>query len=70
MPSRWKTAYAEALREQDPAKLEDFCEEARRAIHSRVLELEDNPADAREKGELEEALRQLTIHKYRRTAQN
>ena len=67
MPTDWKTLYEVAVREQNPAQLEDLCERARRAIHNRVLELEENPADAREKGELEEALRQLTIHKYKRT---
>lgn len=66
MAARWMSAYAYALREQDPAKVEDLCEEARRAIHTRMLELEDTRADVHERGELEEALRQLTIHKYRR----
>lgn len=68
MHTDWNTSYRVAIHEQNPAKLEDLCEQARRAIHTRVLELADTPADARERGELEEALRQLTIHKYKRTA--
>jgi hypothetical protein len=67
MHTDWKTPYQFAIREQNLATLEDLYEQARHAIHKRVLELEENPADAREKGELEEALRQLTIHKYSRT---
>jgi hypothetical protein len=31
-----------------------------------MLELEENVADVRESGELDEALRRLTIHKYSR----
>lgn len=70
MHTDWKTPYQFAIREQNPAKLEDLYEQARRAIHNRVLELEQNRADARESGELEIALRQLTIHKYSRTPVN
>lgn len=65
MPTHWMPAYITAMRDRDPAKLEDLYEQARRAIHSRVLELEDTPADIRERGELEEALRQLTLHRYK-----
>ncbi|MBZ5663430.1 MAG: hypothetical protein LAO30_02400 [Acidobacteriia bacterium] len=70
MLTDWNTSYQVAIREQDPAKLEDLCEQARHAIHNRVLELAESPADARERGELEEALRQLTIHKYKRTVEH
>jgi hypothetical protein len=66
MHTDWKTPYQFAIREQNPAKLEDLYEQARHAIHNRVLELEENVADVRESGELDEALRQLTIHKYSR----
>jgi hypothetical protein len=67
MHTDWKTPYQFAIREQNPAKLEDLYEQARHAIHNRVLELAKNRADVRESGELDEALRHLTIHKYRRT---
>ena len=66
MHTDWKTPYQFAIREQNPAKLEDLYEQARHAIHNRVLELEENVADVRESGELDEALRRLTIHKYSR----
>ena len=67
MQTDWKTPYEAAMREQDPAKLENLYERARRAIHNRVLELGESRADICESGALDEALRQLTIHKYRRT---
>jgi len=66
MHTDWKTLYHAVLREQDPVKLEELYEQARHAIHNRVLELGTEPADAHERGELEEALRQLIIHKYKR----
>ena len=66
MHTDWKTPYQFAIREQNPAKLEDLYEQARHAIHNRMLELEENVADVRESGELDEALRRLTIHKYSR----
>jgi hypothetical protein len=66
MHTDWKTPYQFAIREQDPAKLEDLYEQARHAIHNRMLGLEENVADVRESGELDEALRRLTIHKYSR----
>jgi hypothetical protein len=66
MHTDWKTPYQFAIREQNPAKLEDLYEQARHAIHNRMLELEENVADIRESGELDEALRRLTIHKYSR----
>ena len=67
MHTDWKTSYQFAIREQSPAKLEVLYEQARHAIHNRILELAQNRADICESGELDEALRQLTIHKYRRT---
>jgi hypothetical protein len=45
MHTDWKTPYQFAIREQNPAKLEDLYEQARHAIHNRVLELEENVAD-------------------------
>lgn len=66
MHTDWMSPYHAALREQDPAKLEELYEQARHAIHNRVLELGTQSLDAHERGELEEALRELTIHKYKR----
>jgi hypothetical protein len=43
----------------------ELYERARRAIHCRLLELENTPADVRERGELDEALRQFTIRRYK-----
>jgi hypothetical protein len=65
MHTDWMSPYHAALHEQDPVKLEELCELARHAMHNRMLELGTQPADAHEEGELEEALRQLTIHKYK-----
>ena len=65
MPTHWMHAYKAAIREHAPEQIEERYELARLAIHKRVLELTDDPADARERGELDEALRQLTIHKYK-----
>ena len=39
MPIDWKSAYAAALREQDPAKLPALCDQAREKINARILEL-------------------------------
>jgi len=66
MHTDWKTPYERAIREQNPAKLEDLYEQARRAIHNRLLELTSSRADLCESGELDEALRQLTLHRYKR----
>jgi len=69
MHTDWMTAYYAAMCEHDPVKLEESYEQARHAIHNRLLELGTDPADPREtheRGELEEALRQLIIHKYKR----
>jgi hypothetical protein len=65
MHTDWMGPYHAALREQDPGKLEELYEQARHAIHNRMLELGTQHADVHERGELEEALRQLTIHKYK-----
>jgi hypothetical protein len=65
MPIDWKTIYATALREQDPAKIPDLCDEARRAINERVLEHGKGGTSAAERVELEEALRQLVIHELK-----
>jgi len=62
MSTDWTTPYRAALQEQDPAKLPDLCERARRAIHDRTLELGTKAAAAPEREQLEEALRQLVMH--------
>ncbi|MGA3107339.1 MAG: hypothetical protein ABSD53_22885 [Terriglobales bacterium] len=62
----WKALYQLAMHEEDPTKREELYEQARIAIHKRVLELAKDRADARESGDLDEALRQLTIHKYKK----
>jgi hypothetical protein len=66
MPIRWMSAYAAALQEQDPEKLPTLCDEARRAINDRILELGSKLHDSSEREQLEEALRQLTIHETKR----
>lgn len=67
MPIDWKTIYGAAIREQDPAKIPDFCDEARQAINDRVLEQGKRGANTPERKELEEALRQLVVHELRGT---
>ena len=63
MNTQWESFYSSAMREYHPAKLDEAYEKARCAIHNRILELADGRLDAGESGELDEALRQLTIHK-------
>jgi hypothetical protein len=62
MPTRWKSNYDAAIREQDPARLAEFCEKARRSINDRILELGSKPADKKQRQELERALRELVAH--------
>ena len=65
MPIDWKTIYTAAIREQDPAKISDLCDEARRAISDRVLEQGKRGTNTPEQEELEEALRQLVVHELK-----
>ena len=65
MPVNWTPAFTDAIREQDPAKISDLCDQARRAINDRTLERGPQPASASEREQMEEALRQLTIHELR-----
>lgn len=58
----WKVRYNAAIREQDAAQLLSLAAQARLAIHTRVLELRDSSADEHEREELDEALRQITLH--------
>jgi hypothetical protein len=62
MIREWTTQYRAALRERDPAKLPELCEQARYAINMRVLELGWQGADAPERRLLEESLRRLAVH--------
>jgi hypothetical protein len=62
MIADWTTQYRAALRERDPAKLPELCEQARHAINIRVLELGWQGADAPERRELEQSLRHLAAH--------
>jgi hypothetical protein len=67
MPIDWKTQYQTAIRELDPRQKPALCERARHAIHERLLEQGRQHPDATEREELEEALRQLTLHKYKKS---
>jgi hypothetical protein len=69
MPTHWTILLRAALRQQDPAKLPKLVEQARRAINARVLERGTKSADAHEKEELEEALRQLTLLEQKRKSE-
>ncbi len=62
----WTTQYHAALREPDPAKRPELCEQARYAINMRVLELGWQGADAPERRQLEESLRRLAVHESNR----
>ncbi|HEX9111788.1 MAG TPA: hypothetical protein VF845_09950 [Terriglobales bacterium] len=66
MIREWTTPYRAALREPDPAKLPELCEQARYAINMRVLELGWQGADAPERRLLEESLRHLAVHESKR----
>jgi hypothetical protein len=69
MPTHWTILFRAALRQQDPAKLPKLAEQARRAINDRVLERGTKSADAQEKEELGEALRQLTLLEQKRKSE-
>jgi hypothetical protein len=66
MNSDWKAHYRLAMHEASPVLREELYEQARVAIHQRVLELAKDRADVCERGDLDEAFRQLTIHKYKK----
>ncbi len=69
MPIHWTILFRAALRQQDPAKLPKLVDQARRAINDRVLERGTKSADAQEKEELEEALRQITLLEQKRKSE-
>jgi hypothetical protein len=62
MPTRWKSLFEAAIREQDPARLAEVCEKARHSINDRILELGSTPADKNQRQKLERALRELVAH--------
>ena len=66
MTREWTTLYRAALREPDPAKRPELCEQARYAINMRVLELGWLGAEAPERGLLEESLRHLAVQESKR----
>jgi hypothetical protein len=68
MSLEWKPLLRTALSEQDPTARAAACEQARHEINSRLLELAGQDADATrdERSELEEALRQLTMHEWKK----
>jgi hypothetical protein len=66
MIREWTTPYRAALRERDPAKLPELCEQARHAINMRVLELGWQGAEAPERRLLEESLRRLAVHESKK----
>lgn len=71
MSLEWRSSYHAAMSEQDPANRTGACERARHDINSRLLELAGRDtggsADATrdERAELEEALRQITMHEWK-----
>jgi hypothetical protein len=66
MITEWTTQYRAALREPDPARLPEVCEQARHAINMRVLELGWQGAEAPERRLLEESLRRLAVHESKK----
>jgi len=65
MPIDWKSAYAAALREQDPAKLSGLCDQAREKINARILELASAHVHTEEREKLDEALRELVLYELK-----
>ena len=65
MPTDWRRLYEAALHENDPAKITEVCECARRAINEHELTLTHEDAGyLSTKEKLDEALRQLLIHEH------
>jgi hypothetical protein len=62
----WRSSFRAAMSEQDSAKRAAACERARHEINSRLLELAGQASDdaGAEPAELEEALRQITMHEW------
>jgi hypothetical protein len=65
----WQVAFQAALREQDPAKIQLACEQARLLMNNSVTALNDqgHATDSPERVALEDALRQLALHELRAT---
>jgi hypothetical protein len=64
MPTDWQRLYEAALHENDPTKVAEACERARRAINEQELALARDEAHLGIREELAEALRQLVLHEY------
>lgn len=63
MPTDWRSPWEAAIRERDPAKVVEACEQARRAIYARVFELlRESPGHPPERVQVEHALRSLFFH--------
>jgi|HubBroStandDraft_1064217.scaffolds.fasta_scaffold32018_1 hypothetical protein len=62
MSDDWTTPLPRRRHEQDPAKLTELCEQARRTINDQMLALGTQGADTPERRELEEALRRLLAY--------
>ena len=66
MASEWETLYLEALHEQDPEKVAEVCERARRAINDRLIELAAQKiVSETQREQLFDALRRLLIHEHK-----
>ncbi len=63
----WQTAFEAALSEQDPAKIQRACEQARLMMNDSAMALtkEGHAADSPHRVALENALRQLAVHERR-----
>jgi len=66
MPTDWTILFRAALRQQDPAQIPKLVEQVRRAINERALQRGTKGPSAREREELAEALRQLSLHESKR----
>jgi hypothetical protein len=60
-PKDWKEVYEAVQLVLDPAKQLQLCQEARRLIQRRMVELAQGPGEKGEQEALEEALRNLWI---------
>ncbi|MGA9639838.1 MAG: hypothetical protein WBQ72_00440 [Terriglobales bacterium] len=71
MANKWVQLYREAFQERDAEKVSELCDRARAAINERLGELAARVIAAeKERDQLEEALRSLTLHELHRRAPN
>ncbi|HVO82510.1 MAG TPA: hypothetical protein VMT28_17405 [Terriglobales bacterium] len=57
----WRKVYGLARVELDPARQHDLCQQARRLMQRRLVELASTDGNGEEQSELEEALRALFV---------